>query len=192
MARPIEFCKQQALENAMELFWSKGYEATSLTDLLKVMQISKSSFYQSFGSKCELFKKTLLLHNKNQEKQLHQKLNKDGKIRENFKTMLNNVSTNVNSKEKQRGCFISNVAIEFAQTDGEIAKIVRIGFENFEDEIFKAIKIGQDNGTIATTLSSHELAKLFVTVYSGLKTMVKSGSSKKELDVSIAALFKLF
>jgi len=53
--RPVEFDRNVALEEAMQLFWSRGYEATSLPELLERMGIARSSFYQSFGSKQDLF-----------------------------------------------------------------------------------------------------------------------------------------
>ena len=53
--RPRQFNEEQALEAAMEQFWAVGYEATSLQDLLRVMKLSKSSLYQTFGSKHDLF-----------------------------------------------------------------------------------------------------------------------------------------
>ena len=54
MARPREFDEDEVLEQAMQVFWRRGYRATSLNDLLAAMDLSKSSFYETFGTKREL------------------------------------------------------------------------------------------------------------------------------------------
>ena len=55
MSRPLEFDRSKALGHALTLFWRKGYQATSLADLVAAMQISRSSFYATFGDKRSLF-----------------------------------------------------------------------------------------------------------------------------------------
>ena len=59
MARPVEIDRHQAFRNARELFWRRGYRATSLRDLLEVTGMGKGSFYAAFGSKEALFEATL-------------------------------------------------------------------------------------------------------------------------------------
>ena len=64
MGRPREFNTEEALEKAMKVFWAQGYEAASLHDLTRAMAISKSSFYDTFGSKHDLFISAIKHYNK--------------------------------------------------------------------------------------------------------------------------------
>ena len=57
MARPRKFDEDTVLERAMHLFWQRGYDGTSTTDLLDVMGMTNSSLYKAFGSKAELFRR---------------------------------------------------------------------------------------------------------------------------------------
>ena len=70
MARPREFDATEALSKAMDVFWTKGYEATSLCDLLEAMDLSKSSFYDTFGSKHEVFLDTIRYYKKTMTAQI--------------------------------------------------------------------------------------------------------------------------
>jgi AcrR family transcriptional regulator len=61
MGRPKEFDVEEALSSAMNVFWSQGFKAASLSDLTTSMEISKSSFYETFGSKHDLFYRRLII-----------------------------------------------------------------------------------------------------------------------------------
>jgi len=75
LGRPLEFDPDKAIDSAMEVFWCKGYEATSMTDLLNAMDLSKSSLYHTFGSKQRLFERCLTQYadmlSTNMEKELN-------------------------------------------------------------------------------------------------------------------------
>ena len=60
--RPREFCVDHALTQALGVFWSKGYEGASLTDLTEAMGITRPSLYAAFGNKESLFRKALDLY----------------------------------------------------------------------------------------------------------------------------------
>ena len=72
MARPIEFDRPKAVNRALALFWRKGYQATSLADLLAAMDISRSSFYAAFTDKRSLFIECLDLFSARTLEMLHQ------------------------------------------------------------------------------------------------------------------------
>ena len=106
--------------------------------------------------------------------------------------MLLDVCEDVSCHESQKGCFLSNVAVEFAQKDNDVAKKVSEGLTVFENGIKEAFEAGQAEGSISNSSTAEELAKLYVTIYSGLKMKVKSGSCKKDISSSISTFLKLF
>src|SRR5215213_3700652 len=118
--RPREFCVDHALAQALRVFWSKGYEAASLTDLTEAMGITRPSLYAAFGNKESLFRKALDLYER-------EKLDYVGKAlaqptaRQVAETMLRGAVENVSSCDEPHGCLgvIAQVAC------GEEAKSIR-------------------------------------------------------------------
>lgn len=86
--RPLEFDPRLALQKAMDVFWCHGYEATSLQDLLTAMNISKSSFYQAFGSKHAIFERCLELFRERQVRQMSLALEQSPSGKEFLRSML--------------------------------------------------------------------------------------------------------
>ena len=101
--RPREFCVDHALAQALRVFWSKGYEGTSLTDLTEAMGITRPSLYAAFGNKESLFRKALDLYER-------EKLAYVGKAlaqptaRKVAETMLRGAVDNVTGSDEPHGC----------------------------------------------------------------------------------------
>ncbi|WP_455217838.1 TetR/AcrR family transcriptional regulator, partial [Kaarinaea lacus] len=132
MGRPREFDSEQALQAAMDIFWQKGFEATSLQDLLKGMKLSKSSLYQSFGSKQQLFQQCLQQYRSMMTDMMNQLLEEAETGIDFIEKLLRSVAEQaVDSQASQRGCLITNTASEFAQSDADIARLVKTGMEGF-------------------------------------------------------------
>src|SRR5512146_2087850 len=116
MARPREFDTAEALDSGMHLLWTRGYEATSLEDLLKAMRLSKSSFYETFGTKHDFLIAALTRYVDVVLGELAEGL-REGLAKEAilrcFEAML------PVQGESARGCFVQNCAIELAQRDPE-------------------------------------------------------------------------
>src|SRR2546426_9663255 len=72
--RPRSFCTEEALDRALQVFWQKGYEGTSLSDLTEAMGINRPSLYAAFGNKEELFRKVLALYFKGPSAYAHESL----------------------------------------------------------------------------------------------------------------------
>lgn len=181
--RPIEFDLAVALRAAMEAFWCQGYEATSLQDLLGAMGISRSSFYQAFGSKHELFERCLALFRERQVQKMMSALGKAPSGREFLRTVLYSMVQEARRKtHAPKGCLIMNTATEFSGRDAVISELVSDGIRQFSGVFRAAIVRAQEEGDISRSRSADVLANYMVTAVSGLKTMVKAGLSPAAIE----------
>ena len=121
MARPREFDEAAALEAAMECFWRRGYEATSLRDLAGNMGLTAPSLYNAFGGKQALFARALERYldrtTRARIKRLENSLPPKQAVHRFFAEII---ERSVSDRER-RGCFLINSALEIAPHDGECA-----------------------------------------------------------------------
>lgn len=175
MARPLEFNKDTALDKAMEVFWEKGFEAASLQDLIDAMDLSKSSFYQTFKSKHNLYATALNHYTEMMSQNMLNNLEASASGLEFIEKTFLEIAETAPLKASQRGCFLMNTASEFAQKNDEIALLTNQGLKKFEDVFARAIKKSQSLGEISLSRSAETLADFLICNMSGLKTMVKAG-----------------
>ncbi len=179
MGRPREFDTEQALEAAMKYFWIHGYESTSLHDLLKVMHLSKSSFYQTFSSKHELFQRCISHYQDSLKDSMMSNLNQSDSARKFIEGTFYSVADEAGKPGGKQGCLLMNTASEFAQRDPVIAGLVSVGTEKLNKVFLSAVKRAQSEGEIPQDNDSRALADYLISSMSGLKTMVKAGMSRK-------------
>jgi TetR/AcrR family transcriptional repressor of nem operon len=189
LGRPREFNTEQALEAAMQQFWRAGYEATSLQDLLDVMNLSKSSLYQTYGSKHELFLRSIDFYQQSSVSELQQSLNDSLTSKAFMKRLLEDVIAEATSKKK-KGCLLVNTVNELSHRDKAVSKAVSNGIDNVAGVIKQAIKCGKKEGAIKSTVSTDTLVNYIVSNVSGLRTMVKSGANKRELAPLVNMIIK--
>lgn len=173
----------------MQQFWRAGYEATSLQDLLDVMKLSKSSLYQTYGSKHELFLRSIDFYQQTSVDALQQCLNDSPTSKAFMKKLLEDVIAEATSKKK-KGCFLVNTANELSHRDKTVSTVVLNGFANIAGVIKEAIKLGKKEGAITSTVSTDILVNYIVSNVSGLRTMVKSGANKNELAPLVNMIMK--
>ena len=180
--RPLEFDLDNALDLAVEMFWAKGYEATSLSDLLSGMNISRSSFYQAFGSKHGLFELCLIRFRERQVARMRAALDGAATAKRFIRSMLAAIVSDAASMDTPKGCLIMNTATEFAGRDASVARLVSHATSDFADVFAAAVRRAQHEGDISPEKDAEALARYIVSTISGLKTMVKAGYSPKAVD----------
>lgn len=181
MGRPVEFDQDRVLEAAMQLFWRKGYEATSLDDLLRAMKLSKSSLYQSFGSKHALFEQCIGRYRSKLLADMQDSLSQARSGREFIERIFFSVANETKDETTRRGCLVMNTASEFAQRDPAIARLVSVSTRAFSNIFRYAVAQGQREGVIPAGKDPKRLADYLVSSMTGLRTMVKAGASARSV-----------
>lgn len=188
MARPREFEQDTALANAMDVFWSHGYEQTSLAQLLDGMSLSRGSLYKAFSDKRSLF--LAVLHRYEHEAVLPAvKLLTDNNISdgaERVETLFGNILDVVKQGDR-RGCLLCTAAAGSAPNDAEIASEVHRLLEQMRQGFQTAV-------AHSTTLSDQsvdarsKMADLLLTQYVGLRVLARSGAPIEMLEQAVASI----
>lgn len=188
--RPREFDIDRALEAATQQFWSTGYEATSLQNLLQTMGLSKSSLYQTFGNKHDLFIRCLGHYQESMADELNKKLASSTSAKQFLCDFLEGVIAEAKNRNIRKGCFLVNTANEMSQRDASIAAAVTDGTSSLANIFRQAIELGKQQGEIGSSTSTKHLVSYFMTAVSGLRTMIKAGAEKNALKPVMGLIIK--
>ena len=188
MARPQEFETSEVLRNAMHVFWSKGYEATSLNDILEATGLSKSSLYASFGDKRELFLATFDEYRKERLWHLNRILNEGQPACLCIESFFRQVLDRSQDHASIQGCMTANEAVELAPHDDEIRQLVADDFQAIEDAFAEAILRGQADGSITHHKEPRSLARFLVVNLQGLEVMVRAKTDHAMLDTTVTVM----
>lgn len=171
----------------MQLFWSRGFEATSLQDLLRAMGIARSSFYQAFGSKHEVFLRAVERYRDYLAGELRASLERSDSGLEFIESTLKSVAEGTRRADGRRGCLVFNTAAELGQKDPEVAGRVAASIDAFTRVFSDAVRRGQAEGQIPPDRDPKLLGRHVVCTMSGLRTLSKAGARRREL-VALADL----
>jgi TetR/AcrR family transcriptional repressor of nem operon len=178
MARTKDFDEDEVLKKAINLFWLKGYNATSMQDLVDGLGISRSSLYDTYGDKHTLFIKALESYQCANSKQMCSIINSDKQAKETIRKLLEMVIDELISDEAQKGCFMVNAEVEVAPHDEQVSQIVCANDQQIEEAFYIVIKKGQENGEIKNPQDARALARFIFNTVKGIQVTAKSSSDK--------------
>lgn len=179
MARPREFDIDKAYDKAMEAFWSKGYTATSMADLVKAMELQKGSIYQTFGDKHSLFINALQRYTDASYVEFKE-IFADAKSPFNGmkKFLTKTLVKYASSKTLRKGCFATNSLVELGCYDQEVNDILVRQATRIETLLAEEIAKGQDLGEFRNDTDAKVLATSVYVMLSGMMADSKAGFSK--------------
>lgn len=181
MARAKQFDPDRALDAALAVFWARGYEAASLAELLAAMELSKSSFYGTFGSKHRLYMAVLERYADAVVDRLVSTLTLGASARTNIAVAFNDIVDAAIATNDRRGCLIGNAAAEVAPHDAAVADRVAAALARLEDAFHGAVVSAQERGDIPADRNARSLARFLVASAQGLHLMVKAARERPSL-----------
>lgn len=183
MPRTKEFEPGEALDAAMQLFWRKGYAATSLRDLLDGMGIGYGSLYNTFGDKHALFLASLDRFRELRTSWIDEVLEDSGLsgIEEVFRRTVDGLV----SFEPRRGCLLANTAVELGPHDAEVAAKISRYVRHTEAVFERAVIRAQEAGEIPADRDPRALARFLVNALHGLRVLARVGTDRAILEDAV-------
>jgi len=179
MARTKDFDEDEVLKKAMNLFWHKGYNGTSMQDLVDGLGISRSSMYDTFGDKHTLFIRSLENYKQMATAELKAVVDNAPTAKAAIRRMFELTVAELLSDNQHKGCFLVNAGVEMAPHDTEVNKMLCDNDRQLEKYFNEAIRKGQDSGEISNEQSSHALAQFILNSIKGMRVTAKSAADKK-------------
>ena len=180
MARPRKFDRSEALDNAMLVFWQKGYEATFLDDLTDAMGINRPSLYNAFGDKHTLYMEALARYRELYSGKMLAALKRAPTVKAGFEQIFADLIAEA-TERCCRGCMIVNSTVEAGATSEGVAAFVRETDAASKRAFAAAVIDAQQQGEL-TGKDPDALATYLYSAVQGLQLRAKAGDSRAELE----------
>ncbi|TDD76632.1 TetR/AcrR family transcriptional regulator [Actinomadura darangshiensis] len=180
MARPRKFDEGRAVEAAMRAFWADGYEATSTQELCAATGLGRSSIYNTFASKHELFVKALAHYMDTRTDRLVELLKDgDGPVRERLRTVLEWAVAP--DEDDPSGCLVVNATVELGPHDPDIAERLERDRRRRFATLKGAVQDGMRTGEIEAGKDAEALAHFMISTISGIQVAARGGADRGTL-----------
>ena len=192
MPREIVFNEDEVLNNAVNLFWRKGFSGTSMQDITAVTGLNRSSIYNSFDSKIELYKRALKTYS-NTIEGLHQRaLLKSSDSKEALVLFFEYLIEDIIEDTDNKGCFIVNSTLEMSQRDTTIKKWLTQSQENEIRFLEELLRDAQQKKLINTNDSAINYAVYLYNTAQGLRVTGVLYKNRIGLKTISENTFKIF
>ncbi|MGA5038081.1 TetR/AcrR family transcriptional regulator [Streptomyces capoamus] len=177
MARTKEFDPDAALQSALELFWRRGYEATSMADLVEHLGIGKASLYATFGSKHELYLRALDRYEQSGLAPIVHELSRPGPALPAVRALVRRYAREAaDQRLRLQGCMVTNTAAELAPHDPAAARRVERNWDQLETLLHSALVRARGQGELPADRDPLALARALLVLMQGLRVVGKASA----------------
>jgi TetR/AcrR family transcriptional repressor of nem operon len=190
--RPREFDTDKAIESAMGVFWSSGYHATSLPELLEATDLSRGSLYAALGDKHELFLRALDRYIADSLTRLDAELDPRKDALEGLRACLARYVERTSGAAGKRGCLVVATAMELGSYDAEVEQRIRRFFRAMETRLTAALGRAKSGGRLADGIEPASAARLLMCLLEGMRVVSKTNSDRRTSEAVVQTLLDLF
>lgn len=180
--RPKTFEDSEVLEKAKKIFWDKGYEATTLNDLIEGMGISRQSMYNTFGNKHNLFIQCLQCYIEDLHKMLREIIDDQSLNIEVRTHKLIDFIQSITDGEHSPGCMLNATISELAQKDEEVKKILDQKYLEKSKMLQEFFQDALDKNEIKSKLSAQDLSHLFDSILLSSTALCKLSNRNDQIE----------
>jgi TetR/AcrR family transcriptional repressor of nem operon len=190
--RPRGFDVEVAVERAMGVFWSRGYHATALPDLLRATKLSRGSLYAAFGDKHSLFLRALDRYIADAVRRMDIELAPPREPVDGLRAYLAGYVERTSGANGRRGCLLVATAMELAGQDAEVGRRVAGFFKTMEAKVAAALSRAKTVGKLADGVEPSSAARILVCFVEGLRVVGKTAPARITSQATADALLDRF
>lgn len=182
MARLKAFDEDRALDAAVDCFWMRGYEATSVRDLAEAMGIGGTSLYNAYGDKRALFQRSLERYADRSMRERIARLEAAHKPKQAIAAFVGEIIDRSLKDPDRKGCLLVNSALDVAPHDAEIGKVVGGYLDEIRGFFRRNIEAARKAGEVPRRIDAEEVSDHLLGVIAGIRVLARTGAKRKLLE----------
>lgn len=175
------FEEADVIDQAMAVFWDKGYAATSISDITEATGIKRGSLYNTFDGKRDLFLRGLLKYDNERRRKKLEKLEAVADPREAIAMFFAHIVEDSAADHEKKGCMLVNTSLDFSHHDEEVQAVVSDAFKDLTAFFEKTIRRGHEQGVIPESVAPRPTARALVALLAGIRVMGRGTFGKAAL-----------
>jgi len=191
MVNPVKFDRSKVVEKASQLFWRKGFNATSTRDIQQAVDMRPGSIYATFGSKQGLYVEAIRSYVSSMEQQMSSCLDESGSVLDGLEYFVHKILIEERDEQACEVCMLVKANAEFTNDAPELKALSQSLLADFEQHLSKVFSKAQAEGELPKHLKPIDYARNFQIHFTGLRSYIKRSNDNALTETLIKQMFNM-